>query len=149
MLVGDRSVAMVSALVLSMVLLSGCGRDGPPRAIVVGKVTYQGQSIADGQIRFTPTKGSTGPVAVAKIVDSQYRVAHHGGVPVGTQKVQILGYNVDPRYKGHEKNRPPMFSAEEWPPKLQYLPEKYNTRSELEVVVEEARGEVSKDFELN
>jgi hypothetical protein len=128
--------------------MSGCGRDGPPRAIVVGKVTYQGQPIADGQIRFTPSKGSTGPVAVAKIVDGQYRADHHGGVPLATLKVEILGYETDPRYKGQENNKPPMFSADEWPPKRQYLPEKYNAKTELEAVLEDGTGEVRKDFDL-
>ena len=129
-------------------MLAGCGNDGPPRAVVVGTVTYQGQPIADGQIRFTPMKGSTGPVSIAKIVDGQYRADHHGGVPLATQKVEIYAYSPDPKFKGQEKNVPPMFSAADWPPKLQYLPEKYNTKTDLNVVIEAGGGEVRKDFEL-
>jgi hypothetical protein len=135
-------------MVAVLLVIIGCGRDGPPRAVVVGTVTYEGQPLEDGQIRFTPTKGSTGPLASAKIVNGQYRADHHGGVPVATQRVEILGYRPDPRYKGQEKNVPPMFSPSEWPPNIQFLPEKYNTKSVLEVVVEASRGEVRKDFEL-
>jgi hypothetical protein len=133
---------------LPLVALAGCGSDGPARAVVVGKVTYQGQPVADGEIRFTPIKGTTGPLSVVKIVDGQFRADRLGGVPVATQRVEILAYRADPRYKGQEKNKPPMYSAAEWPPKVQYLPEKYNTKTELEAVVEAGRGEVRHDFEL-
>jgi hypothetical protein len=133
---------------LPLVVLAGCGGNGPARAVVVGKVAYQGQPVADGEIRFTPIKGTTGPLSVAKIVDGQYRADRLGGVPVATQRVEVLAYRADPRYKGQEKNKPPMFSAAEWPPKVQYLPEKYNTKSELEAVVEAGGGEVRHDFEL-
>jgi hypothetical protein len=133
---------------LPLVALSGCGSNGPARAVVVGKVTYQGEPVADGEIRFTPVKGTTGPLSVVKIVDGQFRADRLGGVPVATQRVEILAYRADPRYKGQEKNNPPMYSAAEWPPKVQYLPEKYNTKSELEFVVEGGHGEVQHDFEL-
>jgi hypothetical protein len=144
----DRSGVTLLLIVPIAAAMTGCGRDGPPRRIVVGSVTYAGKHVDDGQIRFTPTKGSTGPVSIAKITNGQYRADHHGGVPVATQQVQILGYRPDPQYKGQEKNRPPMFSPDEWPPKLQYLPEKYNAKTTLEFVVENGRGEVRKDFEL-
>jgi hypothetical protein len=135
-------------VLLLLAVTWGCGRDGPPRRIVVGNVTYQGQPVADGQIRFTPMKGSKGPVSMTKIVDGQYSVDHQGGVPVATQRVEILAYQADPKYKGREKDVPPMFSPSEWPPKLQYLPPKYNTNSVLEVVIDSGRGELRKDFAL-
>jgi hypothetical protein len=133
-----------------LAVLAGCGRpsDEPVRAVVAGSVAYQQKPVAQGQIRFIPTKGSKGPLTVAEIVDGQYRVAAKGGVPVATQRVEILGFRPDPKYNGQEQNRPPMMSSVDWPPKLQYLPRKYNAESTLELVVEPGQGEIRRDFQL-
>jgi hypothetical protein len=135
---------------LLLASLVGCGRpsDDPPRVVVSGTVTYRQKPVAQGQIRFVPAKGSKGPLAVANIVDGQYRADARGGVPVATQKVEILAYRPDPQYKGQEQNRPPMMTPADWPPKLQYLPSKYNTESMLELGVELGQGEIRKDFQL-
>lgn len=142
-------VGTLRALLLIFTIV-GCGRnEGPPRAIVVGMVTYDNEPIAQGQIRFVPAKGSTGPVSAAEIHNGEYRVDAKGGVPVATQKVEIYAYRPDPQFSDPNAQRPPSVGASsDWPPKEQYLPEKYNSTSTLETVVENARGEVRKDFNL-
>lgn len=135
---------------LLMVIMTGCGQNGgPPRTVVVGTVTYCNEPIAQGQIRFVPTRGSTAPVSIADIRDGKYRADAKGGVPVATQKVEIYAFRPDPKFSEASGQRPPSVAAtSDWPPKEQYLPGKYNSISELEIVVELTRGEVRKDFEL-
>ena len=136
------------AWILPAVLFSGCGGDrGPERVVVSGAVTYQGKPVSRGEIHFTPTKGSTGPISMAEIVDGQYRAAAQGGVPVGTQQVQILAYRLDPRYRESDPC-PPGKAPGDWPPKQQYLPTKYNGQSELEITVEPGSGKIVRDFAL-
>jgi hypothetical protein len=107
-------------------------------------VTYQGTPVAEGIIHFTPTKDSTGPVTIVKIADGTYRADAKGGVPVGTQKVEISASRPDPQYAG----KPAPGPVHHWPPQEQYLPAKYNSRSELEIVVESGHGEMVKNFDL-
>ena len=130
---------------IAMLSASGCGGDrGPPRVVVAGTVTFQGEPLARGEIRFVPTKGSTGPVSVANVVDGKYRADARGGVPVATQQIQIFAYRVKqggPKRDPHDLHAGP-------PPTEQYLPAKYNSASELEMVVEPGRGEIHKDFQL-
>ena len=140
--------ASALGILLLAITISGCERTGPPRVVVAGTVTYEGDPVVNGQIRFTPSKGSTGPTSIAVISNGAYRADHRGGVPVATQRVEILAYRPDPGYQNQTKNVPPMFTPEEWPPKLQYLPEKYGAKSELEMVVQAGRGEIHKNFDL-
>jgi hypothetical protein len=69
----------VAALVLSAV--AGCGPAGPARHPVEGAVTYAGKPLPRGTIRFDPdgTKGNTGPVGMAEIVDGRYATKADGG----------------------------------------------------------------------
>ena len=63
-------------------------------------------------------------------------------------RVEIRGFFPDPKYKGQEKNIPPMMTAADWPPKVQYLPAKYNANSTLEVVVQSGKAETTNNFVL-
>jgi hypothetical protein len=134
------------AVALLAVFMSSCWREqGPQRVVVSGTVTYQGKPIADGRIRFVPTKGTTGPVCIARIVDGAYRADARGGVPVATQQVQIFAYRhgaADPR--GNETKPVGVFTSQG----DQYLPSKYNEHSNMELLVEPAQGEIRKDFQL-
>jgi hypothetical protein len=130
-------------VLLAMGLALGCGR-GPDiqRAIVSGKVSYRGQPIAKGSIRFVPVKGTQGPQAGAEIKDGVYRVDASGGVPVGTLKVEVQAFrqmathpNGSSPLRGHGGGL------------QQYLPDQYNRQSSLEVHVE-GTGEQTRDFDL-
>lgn len=134
------------ACALMVITSGGCGRSGIERTVVSGKVTYRAQPIKRGQIRFVPTKGSKGPVSGDDIVDGEYLVDAKGGVPVGTHSVRIEAYRDETRVP-----RVPM------PPgmpdslvvKTQYLPDRFNTRTQLEVQIEGDSGRLTRDFELN
>ena len=71
-----------------LVFAVGCGRSSSlEKAIVSGKVTYQGRPVDQGMIRFVPTKETKGPAAAAMIVQGEYTVKAAGGVPVGTHQI--------------------------------------------------------------
>lgn len=124
---------------------AGCNRgDGPERVVVAGAVAYQGEPVSQGLIRFTPVKGTTGPITVAKIVNGKYTVNANGGVPVGSQAVEISGYRPDPKYASRSAPGP----VRDWPPRQQYLPVKYNAKTELEIRIESGRGKIVKDYDL-
>jgi hypothetical protein len=99
----------VAALVLSAV--AGCGPAGPARHPVEGAVTYAGKPLPRGTIRFDPdgTKGNTGPVGMAEIVDGRYATKADGGRgPLqGPLVVWISGY---PPADPAKEFQPPLFS---------------------------------------
>jgi hypothetical protein len=59
---------------------TGCGQRGPTRFHLEGKVTFDGQPVPSGLIRFEPdsTKGNTGPVGYAAIKHGRYTTATDG-----------------------------------------------------------------------
>lgn len=90
-----------------MLLLSGCGGKGLESRVVRGTVTYQGEKVETGQIRFVPIEGTPGSVNAAPIVDGQYEITARGGVPVGKHRVEVdaqkkTGRKVE-KYDGFEK----------------------------------------------
>jgi hypothetical protein len=129
-------------LLIGLALLLGCGRGSQiQRAIVSGKVLYQGQPIADGSILFVPAKGTEGPQAGAQITDGAYRVTAGGGVPVGTHRVEVQAYRLVP----NARSRPT--APEDRMGKQQYLPEQYNNKSTLDATID-GPGEQTRDFDL-
>lgn len=141
--------AAVAAVCWALLAVSwcGCGRGGPERVVVSGTVTYQGRPLETGTIRFRPIGGTRAPASGAEIIDGQYEVAARGGVPVGTYRVQIVAHRVDPRYAGAAEPAT-SGSVDGGPPRQQYLPEKYNTRSELTLTIEPGSGPITEDFVL-
>jgi hypothetical protein len=88
-------LGLVCVVVVAMT--GGCGPSGLERAVLSGTVTYQGQPVKEGLIRFIPIKGTEGPSWGAHIIDGRYKAAGKGGVPVGTHKVEILAYRTKPQ----------------------------------------------------
>ena len=121
----------------------GCGKSSSlEKAIVSGKVNYQGKPVNEGTIRFVPVKDTQGPAAGASIVDGSFTVTASGGVPVGTHRVEIIGVQAAPAAPGPESPIAEMFGGR----KREYIPEQYNRKSTLEVTID--GGEVVKDFDL-
>jgi hypothetical protein len=116
--------------------LAGCG-DGPARSVVTGRVTYKGQPVAKGQIRFL-IAGQ--PTAMGQIENGAYRIDHLGGVPVGSGKVEIEGFEDTGRVVFTGPTGQKVFEAK------QILPDKYNTKTELTVEIKQGTNE--KNFDL-
>ena len=129
-----------------LTLVCGCG-GGYDTGVVEGRVTYRGEPLEKGQIRFIPHESSATWVSGAYIVDGEYRVDTKGGVPVGKHNVEIMAQRPTADYL--QRNGPPGPDAL-WDhiPKEQYLPAKYNTQTELQMTVESDSCEVVKDFDL-
>ncbi|WP_437200818.1 hypothetical protein [Planctomicrobium sp. SH664] len=107
---------------------AGCfGRSGraPAKSITSGKVTYQNTPLQFGEIRFIP---QVGPPVQAPIENGVYQVSYKGGVAVGIARVEIDGF----RKTGKEI---PISPEETVSTFVQFLPEKYNSRTTLSVEI--------------
>lgn len=125
----------------------GCGGslpDEPERVTVSGTVTYDGQPVGDGEVRFVPTKGTEAPSSSAIISGGAYKADFKGGVPVGIHRVEIRGYR--PKQGAASEEIPGVAEGETV--KEQYLPAKHNTKSALELTVESGSAPITKDFAL-
>jgi hypothetical protein len=82
----------IAALLVVVAALPGCGPRGPQRFHVEGAVTFDGKSVPSGTIRFEPdsTKGNTGPVGYAAIIDGRYTTATEGSK--GSLKGPIVAF---------------------------------------------------------
>jgi hypothetical protein len=130
---------IVGIAVASMASAVGCRRnDGPERVALSGKITFQGQPVQEGQIRFVAIGGTEAPVTIGAVKDGVYSMAANNGVPVGTHRVEIVAFNPgDPAPIGPGA-----------PPRKQLLPAKYNRQSELTVSIDTGQKQSAKDFDL-
>jgi len=145
----SRLFALVCC-VTCVAILAGCGREGPDRVIVSGTVSYQGQPVEKGRIRFCPEKGTMMPTSGALIVDGKYSVEAKGGVPVGAHNVEIVGFRADPDYRPPAHTGPlPTGVTEEELSQVQYIPEKYNKRTKLEITIRPDSGRITRDYDLS
>ena len=131
-------------MLLAVLTITGCGdrSDGPKRVLVCGSVTYAGQPIANGEIRFESLDGKTPPVGAA-ISDGSYKVSARGGVPVGNNRVVILGYRANPSMET-KTDSPPGIGK----PAVQYIPVKYNAKSQLQITLDSEEDQKTLDFNL-
>ncbi len=124
----------------------GCGSSGRERVIVSGKVSFNGQPVKTGQIRFFPDTQVDSPTSGAYIVDGRYTADSKGGVPVGKFRVEILAFEPP---KAPNPNAPPIV-AEMASRQIgkQFLPEKFNTNSDLSLSIQTGSSPITQDFEL-
>ena len=140
---GIRATAVALAVVTF-----GCGDRGPGRVVVSGAVTHNGQPVKMGEIGFFPTSGTRAPMSGGYIVDGRYMVDAKGGVAAGTYKVEIRAYRPKPEAASTGNPPPIVAEARAKSPGEQFLPAKYNTKTELTFTVEPGGGPVTRDFEL-
>lgn len=127
---------------LLMLVAVGCGpRTGVERVPISGSVSYLGEPVEVGQIRFLPAKPTRAPVTVETIRDGVYTAAASGGVPVGEFRVEIRMYDADQYLNGPR--------AAGSPAPKQLLPDKYNQDSELKISIASGSGAIKKDFLLD
>lgn len=105
-------------LVLVLVVAGslGCGPSGPQRYPVSGTVTWNGQPLAEGDILFVPVDGATVPDP-GKIKDGKFSFE----AQAGQKKVEI-------RATREAGPVDPVMGA---PPRVQFVPAKYNDATEL------------------
>lgn len=123
---GMSMVPVVAALSCGMLI--GCGRsDSIQRGAVEGTVTFKGDSLAEGVIRFIPSGETQGPMAETSIRDGKFAMPTASGPCVGTQRVEILAFR-----KTGRKVRNEGVENEEVE---QFIPARYNTSSELSATI--------------
>ena len=131
------------AALLVLLVLPGCRHSELEKRVVRGKVTYASQPVTNGDVLFYPLDDTRGPVAGASIKDGAYVAEAKDGVPVGRHRVQIRAFRVDAR------NMPATPEELDAPgQRQQYLPEKYNTNTTLEITVPSGSGPLRYDFDL-
>ena len=116
-------------LTLLFVLVAGCSK-GKPVGDVQGKVTVNGQPLAEGAVRFIPVNGDTSATG-GLIRDGAFRVE----VPVAKQRVEISSNMVD------QEKTPPNATADQIVMKS-LVPARYNSQSNVTLDVVSGVNEV-------
>jgi len=119
-----RRIAAAAAL-LAAVALAGCGAKDT-RQPVTGQVTWRGQPLETGMIRFLPRDGSARTEAVAVIAAGRYAVPAEHGLDPGTYVVGVS--SPDPQ-SGVNADAPP--GERGGYPAKERIPPKYSTQSQL------------------
>jgi hypothetical protein len=133
--------------------LAGCQKQSIERAVVHGKISFAGEPMPSGTIRFVPTEGTKTPPGAAQIIDGKYRVEARGGVPVGTHRIEIEAFRaLSPEAAAAAETA--RLQAEhphlEFPPaREQYIPAKYNNETELKITIPPGSGEIEHNIELS
>jgi hypothetical protein len=122
---------------IALLAIGGCGSAHEiPRAIVEGTVTFNGKPIKNGQISFHPIEGTRGPVAAAPIADGKYIATNKGGVPIGKHQVIVKGYEAPPPGSDPDAGA------------VQFVPGKFNRKSELTAEIPSGESTVVRNFDL-
>lgn len=136
----SASLALLIGCVAAAVSLSGCGKNRDfERVVVSGTVTYNGKPVSYGNIRFVPARSSSVPMTGAEIIDGKYCVNAGGGAPVGAYKVLIEAYR--------KANHSPA-DALRGGGLQQYIPEKYNAKTQLEITIPPGSRKITENFDL-
>lgn len=73
-----------------LLTFAGCARDEVDgRVAVAGTVTYDGQPVAAGRVRFTPAPGTSGPSSGGEIQNGRFRIAAEDGPGLGEYVVSV------------------------------------------------------------
>ncbi|HPM81916.1 MAG TPA: carboxypeptidase-like regulatory domain-containing protein [Candidatus Anammoximicrobium sp.] len=121
----------------TLLLAAGCGRGPDDLGRVSGKVTLDGQPLANATVVFSPKTAASQSVAVTD-ANGEYSLLYssdvHGAQP-GEHRVAISSFT-----EGDPDGDPPVARVAE------RVPYKYNLRSELSTTV--GRGENTVNFDL-
>lgn len=137
--------AGLAAVFLAISVLGCGGGDGQQRVVVSGTVSYAGQTLEQGVIRFIPQAGMETAVCGAPIIAGEYTIDAKGGVPVGSYKVEIR------QAAALDKEAAQIDEDDDSPRVLvnqSELPAKYNIHSQLEIVIAPDSEKIIKDFHL-
>jgi hypothetical protein len=142
---------MVCAALLGCLML-GCS--GGDVSTLSGTVNFEGQPLAEGNLRLMPADGATGHGAGAKIVNGSYDIPASGGLTPGKYSVMISATRAATAAEaaarmdgGQGKSDPDEEEGEgDAPPQVQLIPAKYNVATTLTVTIE--KGANTEDFDL-
>ena len=118
------------------IAFAGCTGSESTTGTVTGEVTFDGQPLKTGLIRFVPADGKT-PTADAPITDGKFTAV----VPLGEKKVEISAPKVVGKLKMYDTPDSPVVDQVK-----DIIPSQYNVRSTLTLKVQ--KGTQEKRFEL-
>lgn len=134
-------LAIIAAALLFMAGCGGAGELEYERAAIDGNVTFGGEPVMDGRVRFIPTGETIGHPATAVVESGKYQLPLEKGPAVGTNRVEILAYRKTGETETIED------TGETVELKTQYLPTRFNMRSKQTIEIKP--GENQHDFNLN
>jgi hypothetical protein len=128
---------------LSLFALAGCNSGKAGGRAIAGKVSFNGQPVAEGQIVFEPN--GPGRMGVGPIADGTYSIPAKNGPSPGSYRVRITA----DRATG-KKIKPLPSSADRTPVDAyeQYIPARYNHATKLEITIDD-KSPNDRDFELS
>lgn len=129
----------IPGMAILIAFVAGCEKDGMNPIDVSGKVTWKGEPVDGGKIRFFPIPATAGPVTGSHIVKGQYAAVGHGAVPPGNYRVEITWIHELPIPAGADDAATPTEEA---------IPAKYNTESELTLEVPPNAKTLTHNFDL-
>ena len=86
----ENRLSVLFAIVASLTFCVGCGDDG--KYTVSGTVTFEGQPVPSGEIRFTPDNGNKGPMVLTRIKDGKYETPKDKGLVGGSYQLRVSSY---------------------------------------------------------
>lgn len=130
-------------LAASLLATGGCSEANPlGRRAISGTVTFQGQPLDYGAIRFQPTGGTNSVEAGAVITQGRYQVPEEQGLPPGSYKVWVMSPEQGPAAPAEEAPGETSKSLAK-----DRLPPQYNVQTTLVADVP-ATGKAEFNFDL-
>jgi hypothetical protein len=137
------TVRCVLAIGMAVLLLGlGCGKGGPSRNPIGGKVQLDGKPLQKGSILFSPIKGTKGPVTGGEIENGQYQLPKAIGPMEGRHRVEITS----PRKTGRQVPAPLGPAGQMVDEYGEAIPSRFNSESTLEVEIKP--GANAADFDV-
>ena len=129
-------------VIIAACLVSGCGSDSG-RGAVSGKVTVDGQPLAEGVITFVPAAGTDGPSAGSEVKDGRYSIPAETGPVPGDYRVELRAQKKTGKMIEVGSPEPP---GTKIPETVEALPAMYNTKSTLKETIKVGNNPI--DFDL-
>ena len=135
-----RTTIVAVAIMLPVSVL-GCGLGADPhgRKALSGTVTFQGQPVDGGSIKFLALE-ENGLSAGSLILQGKYQVPREQGLPAGTYRVMISALEPTPTPTGAPGENPA-------PPAKERIPAEFNVETKLKIEIK-ADQEAKFDFTI-
>ncbi len=142
-------LAVVGLFLIVHCCVPGCGGGKGGRASLYGTVKFDGKPVENGSIAFIPAEGVVGPSTGASIENGKYQTPAEQGPVVGKHRVEITAMRSTGKtdVKGVAGSAATGPSAGGAVNNLEmYIPDQYNKKSNLSLVVKP--GSNQENFDL-
>jgi hypothetical protein len=134
------ALAAIGMAAVCGLVTTGCAdRNSGVRGAMRGRVQLDGRPLDTGRIEFTPTAGTTGPIAGGEILNGGFDIPTARGPAIGTNLVRVSA----PKPSGRKVPGPFGTPIDEI---VETVPDRYNTASTLQVEIKKGRNELNLDL---